>query len=178
MDKTFKNLERSTNDLLHAYQLILGSSIFYQVLEPMDPDLEINVVMENFRKKYHKVLVDTKQLIKHLDLYDSELNFISNNENRFALNHIKQAFINKNPDFEYILEDPKCRKLLQNMLTRGKTYNEKLKEEIHKTDKELHLKLTYVETIRKIFVNKNFQKELQELVERQVKNKIVVVSRK
>ena len=177
LDKPIKNLEKSTNDLLHAYQLILGSTIFYRVIEPMDSDKESDAVMENFREKYHKVLVDIRQLIKHLDLYDSELTFISNNENRFALKHIKQAFIEKNPNFEYILEDPKCQKLIQKMFTKEKTYNEKLSRAIKKTNKELNIKLTYVETLRKLFLSKSFQKELKEFVDKLGK-KIVVISRK
>ncbi len=173
LKKPTQNLEKSVNDLLHAYQLILGSSIFYRIMEPNDADKEIENLMGDFKRKYKKVLVDTKKLIKHLDIYDSELAFISDNESRFTLKHIKQAFNEKTPDFSYILGDKKFQKIIQKTFKENKTFNEKLNRALKKTSSELDLKLTFVEKMRTIFLSKSFQKDVQELVEKQLKKEKV-----
>ena len=119
---------------------------------------------------YRKTVKETKELIEILNIYESDFDEILSREDKFSLKHIKQAFIKKDPDFEIIFKDAKFRKILSANLTTPKKFNGLLDEKIKKMTKKMNIKLSYIDAIKKVFLNKNFQKDVGDIVAKYTKS--------
>jgi hypothetical protein len=170
LEKNVKKVEKSCDKLMDSYLLMIGSFAFYQNYEPRNSEEKANKLVQNFNNNYRKMIRDTKELINVLDIYESDLDTILNREDKFSLKHIKQAFNGKNPDFEIIYRDVKFQKILAKQLTAPKKFNGILDTKIQKMTKRMNIKLFYINQVKKVVLNKDFQQDVKGLIFKYVKS--------
>jgi|SRR5208337_323692 len=163
LENNIKKLEKSSDKLIDSYLRMFGSLLFFQVYEPPNSEEKSTKLINDFYKNYRKTIKDTKDVIQIFEDYSSDLDKILSVDDNYSLKRINRAFKDKNPDFEILLKDPNCKRILIERLMAPKKFQDDFSLKLQKMKNQMDIKLTYFESAKEVLFNPKFKKDVEKL---------------